>query len=124
MIEEGRTSYPTMRAWIMESYYQACRMVIERGTGWVVNEEELGYAYHEAESESMFDTDVERLMWDTLYLILDAGRYPQQGRDIHFNLVKNVLNRVELDDLLTDIPLDEANELRHDLKILGIVEPR
>lgn len=118
-----RLTYDVMKADVFGIYYDTCRNKIKYHEGWTRNESELGYAYYESDSEDIFETRIECLMWHTLYLILDAGRGPPQARDHHLKIVQNYLSRNNLDDLLRDVPAEEAKEFVYDLEILGLLTP-
>jgi hypothetical protein len=118
---DERTTYKVMREWIYGNYYRVCRMKIANGQGWVDGETEFVHAFSEHESDVMFDTDLERLMWDTLWLIINCGRAPDEYQDNFRKLVLDVLDRHNIVDLVSGIPTDEADELMYDLKILKLI---
>jgi hypothetical protein len=119
---DKRTTYKMMREWIYNSYYQTCRGKIAKGRGWLERESEFSYAFYQSESDIMFDTDLERVMWDTLWLIIDCGRESDECRDEIKKLVMDVLDRHNIVDLVSGIPTDEADELMYDLKILKLID--
>ena len=68
------------------------------------------------------ETDLDELIPWTFALILDRGFGPQSIRDYCTSKIKNILSLNSFDDLVRDIPEDEANELRYDLKLLGFLD--
>jgi hypothetical protein len=123
-MEEERTRYRDIREWAMDSAYDACQTAIiqvqRRGIEYIKDMDIFAGFFRE--THECFETDLEELMWRTLEMILDRGLGPQAVRDECSRIINNILGRTSFDDLVRDIPEDEANELRRDLKLLKFVE--
>ena len=116
---EERVTYREIRTWFLGSYYDYCRFKLGRKIPWVEGESEVGYAY--SEFENSFDLPVEKLMLEVLSLILSAGRSSEEAKKYHLDIIHKLLERVELSSFLDDLPSDEAEELRDDLRVLGVL---
>jgi hypothetical protein len=68
------------------------------------------------------ETDLDELMMRTLELIVYIGLGPEIARNECNRIVKNILSRKRFRDLVAEIPQDEADELRYDLKLLGFLD--
>jgi hypothetical protein len=123
-MEDERTTYRAIREWAMDSAYDACRTDFKLsemyGIDYIKNIDIFGGFF--SETQECFETDLEELMWRTLEMILDRGLGPQAVRDECTRIINNILGRNTFDDLVRDIPEDEANELRRDLKLLKFIE--
>jgi hypothetical protein len=123
-MEDERTTYRAIRVWAMDSAYEICRSLIllgQRNGFETLKTTDVFTAFFD-ETHECFETDLEELMWRTLEMILDRGLGPQAVRDECSRIINNILGRTSFDDLVRDIPEDEANELRRDLKLLKFVE--
>jgi hypothetical protein len=68
------------------------------------------------------ETDLDELMMRTFELIVFMGIGSEIARNECSRIVKNILSRNSFHDLVADIPADEADELRYDLKLLGFLD--
>lgn len=117
---DERYTYPEIIKEILGTYYVTCRRKITDANGWSSNEHEIGYAQYDY--DGVFTTDIEEIMYQTVCLILDAGRLGEKFRDSGYEIINNILSRVSLDSLLADIPRTEADQFRSDLKILKLIQ--
>ncbi|AXA80553.1 hypothetical protein CE206_28650 (plasmid) [Achromobacter xylosoxidans] len=115
---EDRVTYSEIRAWFLGNYYSYCRAKLGRQIPWAEGESEVGYAY--GELENSFDLPVEKLMLETLTLILSAGRSSDHVKKYHLDMIHGLLEEIELASVLNDLPSDEAAELKKDLRLLGL----
>jgi hypothetical protein len=123
-MEDERTTYRAIREWAMDSAYDTCRSSIvqtQRNGPDFVSKTDLFGAFFD-ETYECFETDLEELMWRTLEMILDRGLGPQAVRDECTRIINNILARNSFDDLVRDIPEDEAIELRRDVRLLKFIE--
>lgn len=123
-MEDERTTYKAIREWAMDSAYDACHSAIiqaERRGIEYINGMDI-FARFFDETYECFETDLEELMWRTLEMILDRGLGPQAVRDECTRIINNILARNSFDDLVRDIPENEANELRRDVRLLKFIE--
>ncbi|QOT79037.1 Imm2 family immunity protein [Cupriavidus basilensis] len=116
---EDRVSYSVMRAWIFSRYYSYCRSKLNNKSSWVEGESEVGYAYDELDNS--FELPVERLMLEVLTLILDAGRGSEQAGAYHRKAIEDLLENNDLSEMLKDIPMDEVEEFKIDINVLGVI---
>ena len=125
-MEEERTTYRNIREWAMDSVYQSSQASIiqlnRNGLDYVRNHPVDIFGAFFSETHESLETDLEELMWRTFELIILRGLGPQIARDECNRIINNILSRNTLDDLLQDIPEDEANELRRDLKLLKFID--
>jgi len=114
---EERITYQTLKEWALDSYYDGCRdlAVME---GWP-HEQIMGYVSYTFEDG--FERPIEDLMWRVILLVLSGGWHPEWGRRAR-HLIVNALAEHGLANLLADVPTDEAEAFRHDLRILKLIE--
>lgn len=117
---EERVTYGEIRKWFLGCYYSYCRSKLKHQNPWIEGESEVGYAY--SELENSFDMPVEKLMLEVLALILSAGRATEKVQRYHLNTISELLKGVDLSSVLEDLPSDEAEELKCDLRILGLLK--
>jgi hypothetical protein len=123
-MEDERTTYRAIREWAMDSVYEVSRSLIllgQRNGFETIKTTDVFVAFFD-ETQECFETDLEELMWRTLEMILDRGLGPQAVRDECTRIIKNILARNVFDDLVRDIPDDEASELRYDLNLLKLLD--
>lgn len=117
---EDRIKYSEIRVWLLECYYKYCKVKIGHKSPWIEGESEVGYAY--GELENSFDTPIEKLMLEVLTLVLSAGRASEKTYEYHLNCVYNLLESIDLSCILENLPSDEAEEFRSDLRLLGFLQ--
>lgn len=114
---QNRIVYSEIKMWLLESFFISCRDRRGNKDGWthesIVADTYDGYT-------SSFDYPIEYLMLEVVALILVGGWYPAQI-EFHQNEITKLLTENNLDDLLSSIPSDEAEELKHDMKILELI---
>lgn len=115
---EERITYREIRAWFLGCYYNYCRAKVKNNSPWVEGESEAGYAY--SELEKSFDMPVENLMLEVLSLILGAGRSSDQSQKYHRGIISELLSENNLSDMLKELPEEEAEEFKADLKLLKL----
>jgi hypothetical protein len=115
-LHEHRVTYPTIKQWVMEAYFDFCR---DRGVVMGRPHAEIlgGVSY---EYEGCFERPVERLMLEVVCMVLNGGWY-QQPMDYHREQIQKILVESSLENLLSDVPQEEADLFRHDLKILKLI---
>ncbi len=116
---EERMTYEEIRRMAMEFAYFSCRSVLQ--TNYVGNypTEKMflfGHFFHE--THETLDTDIDELMWRTLELILWRGGAPQGVQTECARIIKGILSRNSFEDLVAEIPADEARQLQIDLVLL------
>ncbi|WP_146036618.1 hypothetical protein [Pseudomonas protegens] len=89
------------------------------GSSWVDGELEVGYALNEM--EGCFKEPVENLMFYTAGLILSAGREPEVANCTLVGNIKNLIGVYGLEKLLGGLSLSDAEEVKSDLELLGIL---
>ncbi|TJZ62675.1 hypothetical protein FAZ21_19785 [Chitiniphilus eburneus] len=78
--------------------------------------------YVTATFEDGFERPIENIMWQVVLLVLSGGWYPDKMKTARVNIA-SFIRANDLNDLLKDVPLDEANLFLHDLKILNLIDP-
>ena len=113
---EERVTYQTLKGWALESYYDGCRdLAVMRG--WT-HEQIIGYVSYTFEDG--FERPIEDLMWQVILLVLSGGWHPESCG--HRQLIVEALAKHGLENLLKDVPADEAAIFRHDLRILKLID--
>ncbi|AVR13402.1 TPA: hypothetical protein QDA71_000679 [Burkholderia vietnamiensis] len=76
--------------------------------------------YVSAAFEDGLDRDVENLMWNVILLVLSGGMHPHVEKGIH-KAISDQISSNGLDNILQDVPTDEADLFKHDLRILKFI---
>jgi hypothetical protein len=120
-----RWTYDAIKWVRMQAMYKGRRNILRDGRGWPHPIADVGYAFHDLDDTDYFYSlpDIHQLMTNIIYFILAAGQMSEQGVKIITEEINAILSKTPLDELLTDIPADEARELRIDLEILGFIPP-
>jgi hypothetical protein len=123
-MSEGWT-YDSIKWARMQLMYKGRRNVLRDGRGWINPIQDVAYAFLDLDNTDYFYSlpDLHQLMTNTIYLILAAGQTSEQGVKIITDEINAILSKTPLEELLTDVPADEARELRIDLEILGFIPP-
>ncbi|PIT09795.1 hypothetical protein BGI30_06500 [Snodgrassella alvi] len=115
---EERTTYYEIKHWNLELIFDSCRSRLGHNIDWsyagIISE---GYNDYEAN----FELPIEKLMLAVVCLILTGGWYPNLV-DYFTKQAINILLENSLDNLLLNVPLEEANEFLQDLRILKLID--
>jgi hypothetical protein len=71
--------------------------------------------------EDGFERPIEDLIWRVILLVLSGGWHPNWDARSR-QLILDALAEHGLENLLADVPADEAEAFRHDLRILKLIE--
>ncbi|WP_244136300.1 hypothetical protein [Burkholderia sp. BCC0405] len=117
MDSEGqRVTYEVMKAEILSLYYIFCR---DRGiSGKFSHREVLGYI--ELECEDIYERPIEILMLRVIQLILSGGWHPRFENWMR-KIISEQISTEGLGNLLKELPTDEVELFKHDLKILKFI---
>jgi hypothetical protein len=85
--------------------------------GWP-HEQIMGYVDYQFENS--FERPVEKLMWRVVLLVLSGGWHPDWDSSTR-QLIADQISEYGLESLLADVPNEEAETFRHDLKILNLI---
>ena len=126
-MEEQRETYGEIRQRAFESAYSCCRSRLSKNRVIRPGETDDGFdmfarffdGTHEVMEEPLLE-----LMFRSLELMLFVGSVPPAHRAYNVRIAADILNRHGFDDLVKDIPQDEADELRTDLELLGLLPDR
>lgn len=116
---EDRLTYEEIRRMAMESAYESCRSTFKTNRVGNYPIEKIfmfGHFFHE--TYEAFDYDLEELMWRTLELILWRGSAPPGVLSGCTRIIKGILSRNGFEDLVAEIPPEEARQLHIDLVLL------
>lgn len=116
-----RWTYDDLKIGTFRLMYMARQNIIRDNRPWLHPIEDVGVAFQDPYYEGM--DDLGRLMFETRYLILCAGLSPEMGFNRATEVIKSILDKTTIDELVKDIPAEEARELRYDLEILGFIPP-
>jgi hypothetical protein len=121
--DDERVPYRLMRWWFLDCYYTYCRTKIRSikkwNNGWLVGEHEIGYAYEQC--ESIYKRPIERLMFEVLTLVLNAGRGPANVEPYHRAKIAAILAEHDLGELVKTLHGKELQEFTRDLELLGLI---
>lgn len=115
-LHEERVNYGTIKTWVLEAYYDFCR---DRGHGKGWNHDGVLGAV-EYEYECAFDRPVENVMLKVVELVLSGGWHKEIEQNIRRRIAEQ-LAKHGLENLLADVPADEAEAFRRDLTILKLI---
>ena len=104
--------------------YEARRSILKHKWEWNSPLHDVYMAYDDQErgkDESL--PDIYYLMDNAIFLILATNQDNSTSQAYSRNEVQSILDKTPLDELLADVPEDEARELRIDLEILGFIPP-
>ncbi|MCG3577632.1 hypothetical protein, partial [Ralstonia solanacearum] len=112
---EERISYQTLKEWALDAYYDGCRdhALMQ---GWS-HEQVWGFVSYSFEEG--FARPVENLMWHVILLVLSGGWHGEIERNSR-GVISTIIVEYGLERLLVDVPVDEVEVFRHDLKILKL----
>lgn len=115
--EKERNTYQTLKNSALGVYFDGCRdLAIMSGWTHMQVVGYVSYAYEEG-----FERPIEDLMWQVILFIISAGWNSDWDVRQRQLIVSRIVN-CGLDNLLLNIPDDEANLFLHDLKILEIIQ--
>lgn len=116
MLHEERVTYMTLKSWALDCYYEGCRdhAVMK---GWP-HEQIMGYVDYQF--ENIFERPVEIFMWHVVLLVLSGGWHPDWSHRAR-QLIADQIATKGLENLLADVPKDEADLFLHDLEILKLI---
>ena len=113
---EERAAYPVLKEWALNSYFDFCR---DRGVVMGMSHlEVIGYIDHDFEDG--FERPIEDLMWRVVLLVLSGGWHPEWDARQR-QLIAERMTEHGLENLLVDVPAEEADLFRHDLMILKLI---
>jgi hypothetical protein len=117
MLHEERVTYEVLKSWALEAYYEGCRdhAVMK---GWP-HEQIMGYVSYTFEDG--FERPVEDLMWRVILLVLSGGWHKEIEQNIRGKIADQLAEH-GLENLLAEVPVEEAEAFRHDLTILKLIQ--
>jgi hypothetical protein len=120
-----RWTYSDIKMGIFRSMYKARQNIVYDKRSWFHPIEDVGVAYHDDCPDEGIPAmpDLFWLMDKTIYLILCAGLSPEPGFTNANEKIRSILADSSIEELLKDIPEQEAYDLRYDLEILGFIPP-
>ncbi|NWB51292.1 hypothetical protein [Pseudomonas gingeri] len=115
-LHEERVPYETIKAWVLEAYFDFCR---DRGVvSGLPHAEMLGAVSYEY--EECFERPIECLMLEVVYMILNGGWY-EESMTCHRKKIQSLIAEHGLGSLLATVPVEEAKIFQHDLKALKLI---
>lgn len=105
-----------MKSMALDCYYEGCR---DHGVvkAWP-QEQILGYVDYQF--EGTFALRVEQLMWLVVLYVLAGGWAPEWSLKARKAIAEQIADP-GLEGLLEDVPKDEADSFKHDLRILKLI---
>lgn len=116
MLHDERVTYETIKSWLLETYYDFCR---DKGVMKHWSREEI-LAAVSYQFEVTFERPVEELMWQVVELVLIGGQYKEMENQQR-QIINDLIIKYGLDNLLVDVPEEEAELFLHDLTILKLI---
>lgn len=115
-LHEERVTYQAIKVWALEAYFDFCR---DRGLvkRWS-HREILGSVDYEF--ENTFERVVENLMLCVVQLVLSGGWYAEAEENMRRFIAEQLAEHC-LENFLADVPEEEAEAFKHDLKILKLI---
>lgn len=122
---DERWTYDSLRWSTLKAMYEGRRNILRDKRAWLHPIEDVGYAYHDdtPDEDLPLMPDLHRIMSETIYLILCAGLSPEVGFNKATEVIKSILAKTTIEELVKNIPENEARDLRYDLEILGFIPP-
>jgi hypothetical protein len=114
--QEERLSYETIKWRALSTYYDGCRDHALM-KGWP-HEQIMGYVDHQF--ENTFGRPIEQLMFKVVELVLSGGWHRSIDPTIRKEIAE-LLTKHGLENLLANVPTDEVEAFKHDLKILKLI---
>jgi hypothetical protein len=119
---EDWQTYHGIKKQVFRDMYEARRSILLDKREWSSQLEDVYVAYDDqgrGKDESL--PDLYHLMENTIFLILATNQDNPTSQAYSRNEVQSILDKTPLEELLADVPEDEARELRIDLEILGFI---
>jgi len=116
MLHEERLNYETLKSLALDSYFDGCRDFAVM-KGWS-HEQIIGYVSYTFDEG--FERPVEDLMWQVVLLVLSGGWLPTWEERALRNIAEGI-EKNGLENLLANVPQEEAEVFKHDLRILKII---
>lgn len=119
-----RWTYDVIRWARLRTMYEARRQILKHRREWISPLEDVYVAYDDqgrGKDETL--SDLYHLMDNTIFLILATNQDIETSQVYSKNEINAILSKTPLEELLADVPADEARELRIDLEILGFIPP-
>lgn len=113
---DSRVTYQKLKEWALDAYYNFCR---DSGLAQGKSHEHV-MARVDYTFEGGFERPVENLMWRVILLILSGGWH----RDWEAHARQTIIDQIAkygLDSLLLDVPSEEAELFRHDLRVISLL---
>jgi len=115
-LHDQRVNYETIKAWVLEAYFDFCR---DRGVAMRMSHlEVLGCVDYNFEVS--FERPIERLMFKVVELILTGSWHEAVEKNIRKD-IDDIMAEYDLETLLAEIPRQEEDLFRRDLKVLQII---
>lgn len=113
---EERMTYESLKAFALESYFDFSRNngLFDQGG----HNQVLGRLC--LEFEDGFERPVENLMWKVILLVISCGLHIEWEVGVQKTIIALIAEH-GIDALLADLPEEEAETFRHDLKILKLI---
>jgi len=116
MLHDERVTYDTIKAWLLETYFDFCR---DKGVIKHWPREEI-LAAVSGQFDVTFERPIEELMQLVVYLVLCGGQHVETESKLR-KIITDQLLKYNLDNLLADVPEEEAEFFKHDLTILKLI---
>lgn len=113
---EQRLTYKNIKEWVLEDYFDFSRDTGVREHGG--HDQVLGRLC--LEFEDGFERPVENLMLKVILLVISCGLHIEWEVGVQKTIIALIAEH-GLDALLADLPQEEAETFRHDLKILKLI---
>ncbi|MDM1760236.1 hypothetical protein [Acinetobacter sp. 251-1] len=115
MIDENRENYATIKSWLLETYFDACRdLSIQKKWSHL---EILGYTFYQFENS--FELPIEKFMLFIAELILTANWDEALRKNIMYQ-VEVLIQENNFKSILEYFSEDEREEFLRDLSVLNI----
>lgn len=112
-----RVTYDTLKQWFFNDAYLWCQRKFKDGKikKWHSDFDEWGEALDSFDNS--FDTPIENLMLNVIYIITNAGRH-NVSHNIVLDWIDEILSKNDLNDLISPLSEEEKNAFLYDLHLV------
>lgn len=118
MISSECLTYSQLKEAGLTSYFDSCRsLALKRGYS---PDEVLANVRHVFQDG--LESSVDDVMWDLVLLVISGGWIKGYRETAEARIVSSISEAGGVDALLDGVPLPEAEEFKHDLEMVGLID--
>lgn len=117
-------TYTGVKKQCFRDMYEARRAITRGKRDWFDPLEDIGVAFDDqGRGRDPYLPDLYYFIESVVYLILSAGKSPEQGVKNSTKEIQTFLAKGPLEDLIAELSEEDQRELRYDLEILEFIPP-